>query len=713
MVQQTGTSVDNKFVGGLNTDASGIAFPDNSAIETENCIFETNGTVKQRYGIDLEEGYSENQIPTNIMNPVNVNASCVTFVWKGADGEGNIDLAVVQLGKMLYFYNLSTAGAVSDELEDSLDFYTAHAVGGTTETSVRAVECQFSVGFGKLFVVHPNCEPFYVTYDETTGQVTSQSIIIEVRDTVGVDDDLDVSERPVALTDLHKYNLFNQGWPDAYIDLFQTAVINSKIGDSGGGGNYYPSNSDIWWLFKDADDAFTITSIQDRARTPRGTSPAPKGEVIGSAFNFNREELTSENSPFQGSGEADLDLGDQAVLSSGNMRPSCVAFFAGRVFYAGVPHKDYVSNIYVTKTIESESDYGKCYQANSPASEERFDLLPSDGLVIKQPDMGVVHRLFPVGTFLLVFASNGIWAISGSTGIGFTATDYSIQKISSVFTDSATSFVDAEGLPFWWNKDGIYTVKGGSQGSSMEVVSLSFNRIQNFYNSIPDLSKSYARGAYNPITKTIQWLFRDTQGAPINEQYEFNRILTLNTMLNAFYLDRISSLDETFIIGIIPCELRASEENILNRSIDFRYLIKFPNATNVSLSWGLFINTGFKDWTSLSNGIEYDSYVITGYRVYGEGLKTTFIPYISVHSSGEDNSVCNLQARWDYTASGNLGKWSSVQRIEFQNINRTHRTAKRRIRGSGRAVQLKFSASPGERMSIVGWSTVVSVNRIP
>jgi hypothetical protein len=75
-----------------------------------------------------------------------------------------------------------------------------------------AQECSFSSGLGYLFVAHPLCNPFYVSYDPVTDTISSGAITITVRDFERVEDSLAIDNRPSTLTDLHKYNLYNQGW---------------------------------------------------------------------------------------------------------------------------------------------------------------------------------------------------------------------------------------------------------------------------------------------------------------------------------------------------------------------------------------------------------------------------------------------------------------------------------------------------------------------
>lgn len=701
MTQAAGGTVENKFIGGLNTDATGISYPDNSFIEGENCRLEANGEINRRLGIDFEEGYTLRSLSGSEISPSN-NVASVVYRWKNADGAGTIDIAVVQIGYFVYFYNLSNGTAVSDNFMTYIDIST-YAVSGITTDQLKVRECEFTSGFGRLFMAHPWCDPVAFSYDADTDTFSAETITIIVRDTVGIEDGTVDHIRESTIDDLHRWNLHNQGWTNDFITIFQSATVPS--GGSASDGQYYPSNTDVWWLYRNADDVFNQASVEAKLRSPRGDTPAPKGAIKSNAFYFDRNSTAIRDSFNAGTSYT---LGADQILMSDGARPTAVAFFAGRVFYAGVLHKDFMSNIYVTKVLESDADFGKCYQTNSPTSEDKFDLLPSDGLVLKQPDMGRVYKLFPTGNSLLVFADNGIWAISGSQGIGFTATDYSFQKISSVSSFSAGSFVDAEGMPFFWNEDGIHTVQ--TQQGAPQVVSLTFNRIQNFYEEIPADNRPYARGVYNPITKTIQWVFRQQLSYSLNDYYFFDSILNYNTRLNAFYVDRIADSDNIYIGGIIMTDTTATEYADLEVSQDFRYFCKVYGSP-FKITWGIARDTDYVDWASLSEA-DYDSFIITGNRIYGEAMKSTQIPYLFIHSRSNGDTQLDFQSRWEYTTTGNLGKWSGTQRVTFDTSSgRSVQTKRLRVRGMGKAVQLRFGSVSGQPMSLIGWSIFAGVNQ--
>lgn len=79
-------------------------------------------------------------------------------------------------------------------------------------------------------------------------------------------------------------------------------------------------------------------------------------------------------------------------------------------------------------------------------------------------------------------------------------------------------------------------------------------------------------------------------------------------------------------------------------------------------------------------------------------------------------SSCLLQTRWDFTDNSNTGKWSDEQqvyrygRVFLTNNNQALNTGypliitKNKIRGRGKALQMKFEAESAKNMHIYGWS---------
>lgn len=313
----------------------------------------------------------------------------------------------------------------------------------------------------------------------------------------------------------------------------------------------YPSNVQTWWTMKRPPQATpdnlqtTYLEVFDpdmRNQITYGNTLAPKGHYIFDAFAVDRSSVSG--------------ISSLSTETTAGLRPKQVAFYAGRVFYAGTQTGKWNSRIYFSQILERDDQVGLCYQQQDPTSEDAPDLLPSDGGIIFIPEMGEVIRLYPYGGSLYVFCLNGIWQIGGSTGAGFKANDYSAQRISTVSSYGPLSFVEADAGLMWWSRSSIWAMTAAQTGG-MQVQSLTDHTIKDFYNDIPTESKRYVKGAYNKQTKIVQWVYRDTAPTTTLEQYTYNKILCFDTRTGAFYPwnpIQGASVGEVSFSGIIALE---------------------------------------------------------------------------------------------------------------------------------------------------------------
>src|SRR5258705_5351688 len=509
MPRTRGAAVQNNFIGGLKTEFTGLNFPENSATQADNVVFDRTGNVKRRRGIDKEDG--------GIYETLDRTESAVTsYVWLNASGDGFTNLLVLQVKDRLRFYEASDpstplSGQLLASSIDLTGFLASGAVG-----PISTEECQFSQGNGFLFVFHPKLDRFSVSYNTGTQVVTGTVINIQIRDFTGISEPI-ITQRPTTLTATHRYNLGNQGWRSGFTMLstssittgtgskvfttdlsssttpvingtplriyssgtpadFMTGVVTSFSGTTltvnvtaaTGAGVHadwiitqnpdniltwfnavanYPSNADVWWTFKNPSDVFdpavTINNVAP------STTPANKGHYIVDAFRIDRSVVSG--------------IPGLTTVTTNGERPRTGAFFQGRIFYCGVNDITQHNNIYFSQILESSEQFGKCYQENDPTSEDFFDLLPTDGGVVSIQGAGTIKKMVATKSVLLVFATNGIWAISGSgaEGLGFTANDFTILKLSTIRTITHTSFVEIPDAILWWNIEGIYKLSLG------------------------------------------------------------------------------------------------------------------------------------------------------------------------------------------------------------------------------------------------------------
>lgn len=378
--------------------------------------------------------------------------------------------------------------------------------------------------------------------------------------------------------------------------------------------------------------------------------------------------------------------------------------FAGRVWYAGLDAIGLNSYLLFSRIIQKDTDYAKCYQANDPTSEDNPDLLPDDGGVIVIPDIGGVRALFAYQSSLLVFATNGVWRISGGGGSGFRANDYAVHKLSSTGINSATSVVDIKGIPAWWGEDGIYTIEYQANYDSFATVSVTDAQIASFFQSIPSANRQFAKAAYDDINKKVYYLYRTAAITTYGMSYD--SCLVYDTQIKAFYKFSFGALTNGAVRGIVY-----AVDGSKSRTATVKFLT--ATASNVTMTWSELKETTYHDWVigNGTGGTNYSSYFITGYRIDGKGIKFFQPNYVFVFLNQISNSSCYMQALFDWTTSSSEGKWSSTQQIYNSGLlARALNFRKLKVRGKGRAMQFKFVSETGKPFEIVGWSIAESAN---
>lgn len=776
MKQQPSIQVESNFTGGLKTEFTGLNFPENACTDVSNCVFTLVGDVLRREGIDYEANFS-------LASVVATNKAISTFKWDNAGGDGLTQIIVVQVGNTLNFYQSSSA-TVSAPLSNQLLVSTVN-LGAFQISASSGAECQYSSGNGYLFVVHPDCDPFYCTY--SAGLISPYLINIQVRDFTGIPESAADNVRPTVLSDEHLYNLQNQGWTTSPtwsalstspvqklhtgVETFTVpASLAVSLGDvvsvsgyytfinavgnpqnepmtaSGIVNNYsgttltlnlssastpvfsfsavscnwtiipanpggqttiwhsaisnYPSNSDVWWTFKNSSGVFDPTTTISNVTVG---GPAPKGSYVLSAFSQQRDVVSGITS-----------ITDVTT----SIRPKTTTWFQGRVWYSGVddsfgptgdePFSTWTENIYFSQIAIGTKQFGKCYQVNDPTDETLFNLLPTDGGVITIQGSGSIYKLFPIQNGLLVFAANGIWFITGGSSVGFTATDYTVTKISGVESISSTSFVSVNGLPMFWNEEGIYAVQPGAQDKrnneqlGLQVIPITLGTILGFYNTIPLQSKKYVRGAYNPITYTLQWIYRSTNETTVTSRYQFDSFLCFNTQNHAFYPYSITGTPSINSIAYVQ-----GPGGSTSPDPTFKYLC----SSSGQFTFAEERDATYVDWKSFDGvGVNYDSFFITGYRLTGQALMRFSPQYVFMYSRNLTNNSYKIQAIWDYASSSNSGRYSSIQLITntISNYNKFYR--KHRLRGHGVSMQIKVMSVDRHPFDIMGWSVLNDVD---
>lgn len=121
--------------------------------------------------------------------------------------------------------------------------------------------------------------------------------------------------------------------------------------------------------------------------------------------------------------------------------------------------------------------------------------------------------------------------------------------------------------------------------------------------------------------------------------------------------------------------------------------------------------TDYRDWVRVDGvGTSYDSFFTSGFGVFGEGNKKFQNNYITVNYENVQNGAAYIQGLWDYAYDQDTGRWSMRQTVYTNDEGYTHRARRLKIRGHGKALQIKVSNQGDNPFTINGWSMFVTSN---
>lgn len=801
----------NTFVKGLVTEASPLTFPENASLDERNFVLNRDGSRRRRLGINLNSPLST--VPNS---PNLLSQSTKVFEWESAGGAPSLVLLVAQLGNNLMFFDTSGSVETYPVFIDSVDV-TEHV----TLTDAVIEVCDMSSVDGTLVVVLNERDILIVTYDADNNTFSYRKDYLRIRDFFGIQDryvregvvlenDATVEDkifddllddqysnvRPYLLTDNHLYNLRNQSWgrlrdglfiqeKESDTDLekdpisafvsgfalkegviwrstFVDVTLPSQI-------EVFPSNADSVSLGiidyaekKGAPERFVPIELGD---SPRSSSASPKGFFIIDALQrgFSRgEQVRSMLS--EGNGQFDYGYFDPYPEDRTPRGASCIAEYAGRVWYSGFSSEvrngdrrspKMASYVLYSQLVQDLSNITNCYQKNDPTYELEADLLATDGGYIRLDGAYDIQKMVNLGSSIIIFARNGVWQISGGSDVGFTAEAYIVKKITDQGVAGPNSVVDVGSSAMYWADNGIYLIAPNEFGDFV-ASNISQEVIQKYYEAIPIEERTGASGIYDKYENKVRWLY-----SPKGLGGE-SKELIFDVSLQAFYPSVIAPVDANspyllhpvyvspYQVGTQVDEVAVEgvgvqvigEDVIINTSVELTgqketYYLTVWNTSPLQIGFSTYSDSTFTDWSSYNGGVDASAYFITGYGPAGDFQRRKQVPYLTSYMLRTEDgfkevlgdivptseSSCNLQARWEWANSANSNRWGRTFELyrykRFympEDIDDTFDTGqevvstKNKLRGHGKTLSLKFSTSPQKDCRLLGWSMIVGVS---
>lgn len=758
----------NNFVKGLITEASPLNFPANASLEEENFNLNRDGTRDRRLGLDLEEDWD--RVNTEVYN-LNVDTTGKnTFKWYGVEGDLTKDFLVVQTSNILFMFDLANESLSGDGY-----------IGKTTISSFPTdVDYSFASIEGKLVVASGAETIVVMSYDpdNVSTYFPFEYRRLKTRDVWGVEVvdtqyETDPSYRGdgTVVNMSHVYNLRNQSWglprkdklgvlSDA-IPLFQ-----DEIGK-------FPSNSETVWTGlqfqpvasgSDPFERIFPNLYQDSIGVSVG---AAKGYFIIDALRRGQSR-TSEYANNASKYPTLFYPGFTAPSDYSTSGASIVTEFAGRVFYSGFggevtegdARSPNLSNfVFYSQLVKSLPDITKCYQEGDPTSRETNDLVDTDGGFIRISEAKKILSQQTLGSELIIIADNGVWAISGGSDYGFSATNIKVTKVSDFGAISAKSVVRENKRLFFWSEDGIYAITKNNLGD-WAVENITQQTIQTFYEEIPFTSKQGTSGVYDPFNKKVRWIYKD---GLFYSSSSITKEIVLDLNLSAFSINRIYNLPQNNleVIGVFPGPSFSSGQSVESVYVgtdpvvadtdevvisdvirssgiqSVRYLVCIKEAFATYLTFAYYKNLEFKDWQEYDGvGVDAMAFMLTGAITAGDSAVDKQVPYLTMHFKRTEEGVdtdlqplkqsgCLMRSQWNWANSAISKKWGATVQVyryrkplfveddddDYDN-GFSIVTTRNKIRGRGKAFSFYMQTEPEKDCRIVGWNISINGNAI-
>ena len=690
------------LVRGLVTEASELTYPEGSTVDELNATIERDGSRRRRLGLDYEKGHQFLGIPEAGLTSLHL--------WRNAGNIAGKTIVVAQFGSIVRFYDVTAGQPLSSGLFSySLDLSAYLAPTATTITS----KIDTTVARGSLVVVEKNINPILVNFDGTN--FSDQEIVVNVRDFVWLGDKSQYTDPgPNPPSNQRLYDTYNSGWT--------TDPYNIYVTDR----NASPPLTHPWFSGKNAAGNFdTATWEQIYA----GTSIITNGRFVVNLWN--RDRATASG------------IADPTLNTTEDSRFSVVETYAGRVFYSGINDStdNNGSKIFFSRLIvDDTSDIGNLYQANDPTSEEISDLLDTDGGFISIPEAHNITGLYAIGPYLIVFATNGVWSISGIDDV-FRPTDFVVSKITNVGLEYPDSLVASDSRPYWWSQYGIHTIDTDKTGALQEL-NISINTIQTLWLQIPN--KETVSAAFDAVNKKIYWLYGE-------DHTKKNDLLIFDEVLQAYHRFKVSDKKELFTPvvsdlifirdAIIPADQIVVstidnqnitngadnvivEDNNLSKFKPELFLLTYEGGSGYSFS--SFHDTNLYDW----GDTEYKTYLETMHDFLDTmSLKKRIIYLDSFFKRTERGwqkneygsfslvspSSCFVSALWDFSdkpVSRQQAYRLPPTTVPYPQLDlefdKTVVRSRLRLRGSGQSMRLRWESEGNKDFHLLGWSLIAN-----
>lgn len=708
MAQQLAKTVRVALNKGFVSEATPLTYPEDTTKDELNVALDRNGARYKRRQIAVEEG--GNWMPRS--NPFEVTS---TFVWEFAAGQKDKSFLILQEDRLLRVFDLRRRPLSLNGYFATIDL-GPHFTPGASDSRLS-----FTTIKGLLVVVGANLNSLSIRFNPDNGSFSTRRLTFRMRDFEWLTDPksslLYNGALPVSLA--RTYDSFNTGWHSGALSQFTSFH------------GYGPPLNKPYWAPKNKDGWTDVKA--EWHKIEGGSTLIANGRFILDLYSMDRDGASGLS-------------GVNAFAASKGLGPETTRFstavgYAGRVFYSGLSSRRSSGRVYFSQVVESEEELGEFYSKNDPTAEYLSDLLDTDGGYVDIPEAEGILKLHVFGTSLLVFATNGVWAISGVDDV-FRATDYTVNSLGRVTTSSMSSFVSADGRPYWWTDSGISTVTI-TEFKNLELVSVTESTIKSFLQRIDRLDRDKVIGAFDEQNKQVFWVYRENG---VNE----DKVLVLDENHGAFlkwaflpssngervismffnrHLIASDGLDPVVTGGWDPVTTESGDDVVIDVSVSSSSLLPFTfvaKRQNNSVAFAYLSEGNFADW----NQVPYPAFIETGYSFLGDISTYKNAPYLTVLCKKTENgwespmvpagqSSLFASVYWDgsYTPAYPPQQVYRIHRYVYPTASSSPFSSEAEMvqtkivpRGRGRNMRIRFEAEDYKDFYLYGFETVDAKN---
>lgn len=514
MARQVTEKVYADFRKGWLQDQHPLQQPEGTVEDINNFDISKDGTIAKRKGLEPKSVASVSGI---------IKSATEIHRWDNVNGDPNINFIVVYMVDTnqeaifdIYEASPSTASEGVGAYLGRVTTNKQYANSGDTQDNKLSV----TTAMGKLFYAHPQLGIGYITFSEDSSTFFNFKYVLEIRDTLlwetgseGIDGIEHRGGRYIS--PIAEYNLRNSGWGDKPTKCtqlpYEYKVHNTEFAPipyykyefrTEHGLDRWPKLSELYHMSKSGGgnnveqiNAFNPNQFKNDYT---GNTVPPLGKYIVRTDQFYRTGYKLNGDSHSSMAEKSNSAYPRGCRERYDLTesPSKIAFYAGRLWYAGngtytsqqffdsyqTKEIDARSTIYYSQTLQNNLENStKCYQQNDPTAETINQVLATDGGTLSFKEIGRIEELVTLGSFLYVVADNGIWRISGKDYNSFSADSYSIEKVSNVGVLSTRGVTSSEEILFALTEVGILAIASQGATGPATVTNLTENKINTFY----------------------------------------------------------------------------------------------------------------------------------------------------------------------------------------------------------------------------------------